>query len=629
MWDGVLVRGRFKALVAAACLLSLGNALAVDLNQLKPLETIPLQSAGEYITGVTFSPDETRILSVDSQFRVSLWNVADGGRVWTWTLQDVGTPEKPRVIERGSFSAPNIVRLELTTLEVIELDAATGKPLGAPKPGQAKALSRLAEAINPQGTLIARVQPEKQQPPDPKRFVDDDMKRVFEELQLEQQQPTGEIVLTDARTKREIGRLQELHGAVVKLSFSPDGNTLAAARNDGRISLWDVTSQHKRWNLRGNSTPDAGTVLNFSWSADSSLLLTQDWRVQIVWDVDASREVSRAPTDPLWGPTVYQSDLSPSGKLVALGLASGAIDLVDAHTGSRLQRIGFKLEKAVYARDSSKIYAAAKDGQVRVYGRMPNGYALDNEFDLGSTISDLVLLEDRGLLIVTVAAVKNIAVYDVRSRNIKRYRILNGSGFERVTALPDSNRLRFSSSEEVILNPTTGQQESVASIERPCGGKPSPSFDLIVNPQNNTVSVCRLEDAKTLWSRPWPYQESLFWSTSERLLASSILESRIAILDARTGATRTVLKAPYTGKPDEKPGVTVMGFSPDDAFLVVQYSDQSVRYFDLRTWMEWMPPTALRQALEVSFTPDGRAMVVRTLEGLTFWGLPDRTAFKP
>ena len=302
--------------------------------------------------------------------------------------------------------------------------------------------------------------------------------------------------------------------------------------------------------------------------------------------------------------------------------------MVDANTGSRLRRIGFSLQQAVYSSDSSKIYAAAKDGRVRVYGRTPNGYALESELDLGGTINDLTLLEDRGLLIATVSAIKNLAVYDVRSRIIGRYRILNGLGFERVTPLPDSNRLRFSSSQDVIFDPTTGEQEPVASIERPCDGTFSPSFDLIANAQNNTFSVCRPEDAKTIWSRPWPYQESLFWSASERLLASSILESRIAILDARTGATRAVLKAPYTGNPDEKPGILEMIFSPDDALLVVRYNDQGVRYFNLKTSTEWIPPTALRNALEVSFTPDGRAMVIRTLEGLTFWGIAGRAAFK-
>jgi WD40 repeat protein len=623
------MRVRLAMCVAAVCLSSLGNALAVDLNQLKLLEAIPFQSAGDYITGVTFSPDETHTLSVDSQFRVSLWNVADGERVWTWTLQDTGTQEKPRVITSASFSASKIVRLELTTFEIIELDAMTGKPLGAPKPWPAKAINYLAEAVNRSGTLIARVQAAPQQPPDAALLTDDLLKREFERLQLERQQPTGEIVLTDAHTKREVGRLKELHGAVVKLSFSPDGLTLAAARNDGRISLWDVNTKTKRWNLRGNSTQDAGTILNLSWSADSSLILTQDLSVQIVWDANTGQIINRVPNEPMWGQSVYQSDLSPSGRLMALGLTSGAIDLVDARTGSRLKRIGFKLEKAVYSKDSSSLYATAIDGRVRVFKRTPNGYALENEFDLGGTISDLTLLEDRGLLIVTVLAVKNLAVYDVRSRTISRYRILNGSSFVRVTALPDSNRLRFFSSEDVILDLTTGEQEPVDSVERQCDGALSPSFDLIVKAQNNTISVCQLEDSKILWSRPWPYQENLFWSTSQRLLASSVLESRIAVLDAQTGATRAVLKAPYTGKPDEKPGLSNMVFSPDDALLVVRYNDNTVRYFNLKTSTEWIAPPALRQALEVSFTPDGHAMVVHTLEGLTFWGLPDRAAFKP
>ena len=98
------MRARFGTFVAVVYLSSFGSALAVDFNQLRPLETIPLQSAGEYITGVSFSPDETRVLSVDSQFRVSLWNVADGERAWAWTLENTNLQENSRGILRAVFS---------------------------------------------------------------------------------------------------------------------------------------------------------------------------------------------------------------------------------------------------------------------------------------------------------------------------------------------------------------------------------------------------------------------------------------------------------------------------------------------------------------------------------------------
>lgn len=54
---------------------------------------------------------------------------------------------------------------------------------------------------------------------------------------------TTRTTLVDTKSLREVGQLEEAHGQVMKLEFSPDGQQLAVARSDGRISLWDVTER--------------------------------------------------------------------------------------------------------------------------------------------------------------------------------------------------------------------------------------------------------------------------------------------------------------------------------------------------------------------------------------------------
>lgn len=584
------------------------TVFAIEARPFRLLEALSFQSAGDRITNIVFSPDEQRILSVDGKARVSLWNVADGSRAWQWTLEPI-SPDTDGITD-ARFSAPNTVQLELGDDTALDLNARTGKPLGKPHPGprslRAVTLERLEikdeklAAVDASAALIAHVLRESQ-----------------------------DIILSDAKTKREIGRLHEWHGQVRWLRFSPDGKLLAAARDDGRVSLWDVNAREKRFNLRGHNPNAILSEFGFTWSENSSLLVTHDWATQIVWDVKTGLEVSRPKPDQSSTGAVYTANTSPSGKLLALGLERGVIDLIDARTGVNLRRIGFAVQKVVFSGDANTIYVAARDGRVRVFSRSSNGqYSPRDEFSLDRFNDDFIVLETRGLIVYRYASYRayyDIGVYDLKTKTVQRYSLPANTSMSPLRLSLNPNRVWFNIT---FFDTSDGTSEQLTGA---CASSSEYRPDL--NRQlcflENVLSLRAFDDDSTIWKRSWSLGNTVYWSPSGSLLASEWLENKIVIMDGKTGATRALITVSYNGKPENRPGLSQMIFSPDESVLVVHYSgtDGDVyRYFDLKSRQELDVPPTMHEVLEAQFTPEGRALVTRTRDGLQFWALKDRGA---
>ena len=83
----------------------------------------------------------------------------------------------------------------------------------------------------------------------------------------------SDIWLYDTGNGQEVARLAGHTGAVYRLSFSPDGQTLAATVSgaDG-VRLWDVATRTLRHTLSGAVPP-------MSFSPDSKTLAAEDTRI--------------------------------------------------------------------------------------------------------------------------------------------------------------------------------------------------------------------------------------------------------------------------------------------------------------------------------------------------------------
>ena len=336
--------------------------------------------------------------------------------------------------------------------------------------------------------------------------------------------------------------------------------------------IWDLRTDEVRETLTGH----AGPITNLVVSGDGRTLYTSglDGRV-IVWDVSGDRRLARpfqaSPFQPS-GTTDYPPPLaiSPSGRIVAAGLANGGVRLHDARTLRRLRDVpGIQNGGAwavEFSPDSRTIAVTGESGAVEVRDSATGRRAQRPLRGLGAPAQALAFSPDGGRLAVADLD-GHLRVLDLETGEVRRGPQLSGFPIH-LSFSPDGETLALG------LDQRGAELRDARSLR----------------------VVARLRSRKGDGAR-W-----VRFSPDGRLLAVSAFEGYTQLWDV---AGRRRIGGPLRGHENM---VLNAEFSPDGRLLATSGFDGTVILWDVESRRALGTLPGRLSWTSARFTPDGRRL---------------------
>ncbi|HVX59707.1 MAG TPA: serine/threonine-protein kinase [Pirellulales bacterium] len=155
------------------------------------------------------------------------------------------------------------------------------------------------------------------------------------------------IQIWNVAAQRKVAQLEGHAQNVTFLSFHPDGNLLTSTSWDGTVRLWDPSTARQLMQLPMRMEPQFssdGQSLGVAWRGEEGQML----------DVSLSREYrTLVSSDGAGQSSYYSGDISPDGRLLALGMGSGT-RLWDLASGRELARLPDASTDAFFDRHSER-----------------------------------------------------------------------------------------------------------------------------------------------------------------------------------------------------------------------------------------------------------------------------------
>src|SRR5579883_570499 len=298
---------------------------------------------GNQVTAVAFSPDGKLLASGSWDDSLHLWDAKTGkllrillqGQHPGMVVSVFFTPDGKQLVSCGGRVGDNSARV---------WDLATGKELRRwPIPGGWKL------ALSPDGMLLAGIgNPGRNR--DSITLWDITTGKQVRELLFEGVQdsvialafsPDGKQLVSGGGSTLRLfdivkGKQLRTFGEgerINSVSFSPDGKTVAVARNKEAISLWDVAT-FKKLRTFGNEN---GARVAFSHDGKTLAGCGFGFGKAVLWDTATGKKLRELPGQHY---QVWDLAFSPDDKTLAVGNLDSQVRLWDVSTGKEISAVG-------------------------------------------------------------------------------------------------------------------------------------------------------------------------------------------------------------------------------------------------------------------------------------------------
>ena len=169
---------------------------------------------------------------------------------------------------------------------------------------------------------------------------------------------------------------------VTALAFSPDGTTLVSGTHQGGIQTWNVATGKALAVLaeptdQGNLEYSLEHILALCFSSDGTLLAAGSYELIRIWEVATGNILLSVNPDvhtgdSPWPYSIHPESLvfSPDGAILVSGLVGGAIQLWEVTTGNRIAALDGhtqKVETLAFSPDGKTLVSTGEDGTILLW----------------------------------------------------------------------------------------------------------------------------------------------------------------------------------------------------------------------------------------------------------------------
>jgi WD40 repeat protein len=407
------------------------------------------------------------------------------------------------------------------------------------------------------------------------------------------------VKLWDVGTGKELKTLNGHQDRVLSVSYSPDGKTLASASSDTTVKLWDTVTGKELNTLNGHQS----TVTSVSYSPDGKTLASasQDKTVKL-WDVGTGKELKTLNGHQ---DGVNSVSYSPDGKTLASASQDKTVELWDVVTGKELKTLfwhQFPVNSVSFSPDGKTLASGSTDGTVNLWD-VVTGKELKTLNGHQAHVFGVSFSPD-GKTLASGSVDKTVRIWEV-------------------IALWDKSK------EPSISQPLRGHEDEVWAVAFSPNGKQiasgGPDGNLRIWDGNTGKTI-----GKPLQGHTAPVR-ALAYSPDGKYIVSGSFDKTLRLWDAQTGKVIRTL-------PGHTNSVYSVAFSPDGKRIVSGSKDKTLRIWDAETGKAIATLSGHTDTVfSAAFSPDGKRIVsgsddktlrlwdtetgkaIRTLSGHTNW----------